>query len=153
VTEQGIFAAVALAVLFLDTDGKAGVPGGGDRRFPAARKIHVLEEHRGVAFQIALDVRGLITMALQTPDEDTEALEVIRVYAVGDRSPEPDILLLIGILDLPEGKIRHDATPFGVLGDFVGNRHVDAAREHPSRTSAGSADEAPLVRRHDLFSG
>src|ERR1035437_7809788 len=99
--KQRVFAADTLAVFFFDADGKARVL----RRAGFGRQFHLLEQHRRVTLEIALDIPGLIAMAAQAPDKDPEAVEIPGLFAVGGGGPQPDVLLLIAVLNFAEREI------------------------------------------------
>src|ERR1035438_9318446 len=147
--QQGIFTADTLAVLFLHADGKSRQRG----RTVLRRQFHLLEQHRRVALEIALDISGLITMVAQTPDKDAETVEIPWLFAVGGGGPQPDLLFQIAVLNFAEREIADDPLAFGVLRYVVGDRHGDEAREGPTGLAGGSADEAPAIGAGRQFLG
>jgi len=71
-----------------------------------------------------LDQRGLVAMPPQAPDENPEAIEIVRPVRAVDRSPQPYILDTIFFLHFSQREIRGDAMPLGILRYLIGDRHV-----------------------------
>src|ERR1700681_3683268 len=104
--------------------------------------------HRIVPHNIALYVGCLIAMMLETPNENAEAVELIRLETFYDRGPEPVILYGVAIFNLAQRKIGRDPMAFGILGDFIRNGHVEHARQNPPYLAVLGPDQTPVVGWH-----
>jgi hypothetical protein len=112
-----------------------------------------LHLHRRIADQILLDILRFIAVAVRAPRKNAKAVEIVGPYAIANGRPEPGVFLLIAILHLAQRKIRHDAVALGILRHFVGDRHSQAAREHPAGLPVGRPHQAPIVGCHGRRGG
>ena len=103
-----------------------------------------------MTLQVALDVGRLIAVAAQAPDKHAETVEIVALVRAAGRGPEPDRLLRLFILYVADRKVSHDAPAFGVLRHLVGNRHIEAAGQHPPGLPARGAHQAPSIRGYRL---
>src|SRR5713101_8448846 len=136
----------------------AGGPDGNpDHRIhpPHSRAVRLVEtngeswrlgQHREISFHPALDVRGLVTMMAQAPNENSVTIEIVRLERRLDGGPEPDLLHLVAVALFAQRKVGCDPASFGVLRHVVRDRHEKAARKHPPALAAGCADERPIVQ-------
>src|SRR5579872_3549634 len=65
--------------------------------------------HRVVSFEVLFSVNGLITMMVQAPNEDAEAVEFVWLAAVGHGRPKPIVLDPIAVMNVAKREIRGDA--------------------------------------------